>query len=51
MWICNDCDREFTWPNWVQREEEKYNSFVEIPICPFCNSYDVEEYDEEDEDQ
>jgi len=41
MWICEDCDWEGGWPEWAQQEVEKLQSFIEVPYCPECGSYNV----------
>ena len=43
MWVCENCDWEGSWPKWAQQEVEKLHSFIEVPYCPKCGSYQVEE--------
>ena len=42
MWNCEDCGWEGGWPKWDQKEApDELDSFVEIPYCPKCGSYNV----------
>jgi len=40
-WFCEDCEKYFVFPKWAQHEVEEMQSFVEVPYCPFCGSYNV----------
>lgn len=42
-WVCLDCGEDFAWPKWAQQEAESLQSFVEIPYCPFCESFAIKE--------
>lgn len=48
MWVCNECGEEFGFPKWDMVEVEKYQSFTEVPYCPFCSSFDIEEIMEDE---
>lgn len=48
IWICNECgeifdEKEIEW----KKEDDELKYSVELGSCPFCESFDIEELEEE----
>ena len=59
MYRCNDCLELFDEPNIYETTYESYlgishlfanNTYLQLHLCPYCGSEDIEEGKEEEED-